>query len=62
MTDSPMYNVANAVLCRSLAIVRSLPLPGFVNSNVRLQLPQFSDVKMTKVFDLPTAIRDQGRH
>ena len=28
MTDPPMYNVANAVFCRSLAIVRSLPLPG----------------------------------
>ena len=28
MTDPPMYNVASAVLCRSLAIVRSLPLPG----------------------------------
>ena len=31
MTDPPMYNVASAVLCRSLAIVRSLPLPGCVN-------------------------------
>ena len=28
MTDPPMYNVASAVLCHSLAIVRSLPLPG----------------------------------
>ena len=28
MTDPPMYNVASAVLCRSLAIVRSPPLPG----------------------------------
>ena len=28
MTDPPMYNVANAVFYRSLAIVRSLPLPG----------------------------------
>ena len=28
MTDPPMYNVASAVLWRSLAIVRSLPLPG----------------------------------
>ena len=28
MTDPPMYNVASAVFCRSLAIVRSLPLPG----------------------------------
>ena len=28
MTDPPMYNVANAVFCRSLAIVRSLSLPG----------------------------------
>ena len=30
MTDPPMYNVASAVLCCSLAIVRSLPLPGCV--------------------------------
>ena len=28
MTDPPMYNVASAVFCRSLAIVWSLPLPG----------------------------------
>ena len=28
MTDPPMYTVASAVLCCSLAIVRSLPLPG----------------------------------
>ena len=28
MTDPPMYNVASAIICRSLAIVRSLPLPG----------------------------------
>ena len=28
MTGPPMYNVASAVLCRSLAIVWSLPLPG----------------------------------
>ena len=28
MTDPPMYNVTSAVTCRSLAIVRSLPLPG----------------------------------
>ena len=28
MTDPVMYNVASAILCRSLAIVRSLPLPG----------------------------------
>ena len=28
VTDPPMYNVASAVLWRSLAIVRSLPLPG----------------------------------
>ena len=28
MTDPPMYNVASAVTSRSLAIVRSLPLPG----------------------------------
>ena len=28
MTDPQMYNVASAVLCRSLAIVRSHPLPG----------------------------------
>ena len=28
MTNRPMYNVASAVSCRSLAIVRSLPLPG----------------------------------
>ena len=28
VTDPPMYIVASAVLCRSLAIVRSLPLPG----------------------------------
>ena len=28
MTDPPMYIVASAVLCRSLAIVWSLPLPG----------------------------------
>ena len=28
MTNSSMYNVASAVLCCSLAIVRSLPLPG----------------------------------
>ena len=28
MTEPPMYNVASAVFCRSLAIVRSLPLPG----------------------------------
>ena len=28
MTDPPMYNVASAVFWRSLAIVRSLPLPG----------------------------------
>ena len=26
MTNPPMYNVASAILCRSLAIVRSLPL------------------------------------
>ena len=30
MTNPPMYNVASAVFCRSLAIVRSLPLPGCV--------------------------------
>ena len=30
MTDTPMYNVASALLCRSLAIVWSLPLPGYV--------------------------------
>ena len=28
MTDPPMYNIADDVTCRSLAIVRSLPLPG----------------------------------
>ena len=28
MTDPPMFNVASAVLCCSIAIVRSLPLPG----------------------------------
>ena len=28
MTDPPMYNDASAVLCHSLAIVRSLPHPG----------------------------------
>ena len=33
MTDPPMYNVANAVFCRSLAIVRSLPLPGCGNGH-----------------------------
>ena len=28
MANPPMYNVASAVLYRTLAIVRSLPLPG----------------------------------
>ena len=28
MTDPPMYNVASAVICHTLAIVWSLPLPG----------------------------------
>ena len=28
MTDPPMYNVASAIFCLSLAIVPSLPLPG----------------------------------
>ena len=32
MTDAPMYNVASAVFCRSLAIVRSLSLPECVLS------------------------------
>ena len=31
MTAPPMYNVASAVLCRTLAIVWSLPLPGCVS-------------------------------
>ena len=35
MTDPPMYNVASAVFCRSLAIVRSLPLPGCGSKAVR---------------------------
>ena len=30
VTDPPMYNIASAVTCRSLAIVRSFPLPGDV--------------------------------
>ena len=37
MTDPPMYNVASAVLCRSLAIVRSLPLPGCVYRTINQQ-------------------------
>ena len=28
MTDPPMYNIASDVTCHSLAIVRSLSLPG----------------------------------
>ena len=36
MTDPPMYNVANAVFHRSLAIVRSLPLPGCVFAKDKL--------------------------
>ena len=28
VTNRPMYNIASAVTCRTLAIVRSLPLPG----------------------------------
>ena len=39
MTDPPMYKVANAVFCRSLAIVRSLPLPGCVQ-----ELPELGRV------------------
>ena len=35
VTDPPMYNVASAVFWRSLAIVRSLPLPGCANENIR---------------------------
>ena len=35
MTDPPMYNVASAVTCLTLVIVRSLPLPGCVSTNVR---------------------------
>ena len=41
MTDTPMYNVASAVFCRSLAIVRSLQLPGCDSIE--------STVKLTKV-------------
>ena len=41
MTNPPMYNVASAVLYRTLAIVRSLPLPGCVNcSTYQLQILQ----------------------
>ena len=46
MTDPPMYNVASAILCRSLAIVRSLPLPGCgcaLKSMVGTVLPAKSD-------------------
>ena len=28
VTNRPMYNISSAVTCRTLAIVRSLPLPG----------------------------------
>ena len=31
MTNRPMYNIASAVTCRTLAIVGSLPLPGCDN-------------------------------
>ena len=37
MTDPPMYSVASAVFCRSLAIVRSLPLPGCVPGRVGME-------------------------
>ena len=39
MTDPPMYNVASAVFWRSLAIVRSLPLPGCGGGGGRNQIP-----------------------
>ena len=56
MTDPPMYIVASAVLCRLLAIVRSLPLPGcgysyeFINTyaTVKIDKPCFRNILSSK--------------
>ena len=51
MTDPPMYNVASAILYRSLAIVRSLPLPG-CDCGYRFIKTNFTRITNNRVSDL----------